>query len=174
MFAIIKSNQFVKFLPENTPFKLDDVQYPANWLNLSTPEEKARLGIVDVVYGQRADDKYYWVSEDAPVVDGGVVKINYTNTPKDLFESQSNAVNATNAAAYSLLAPTDYIDIRNLRDPEYKIDWMLWREQIRNKAQTYVAAITACTTIEELAALPAVQWPNNPDYVAPAEQLPVA
>ena len=76
MFAIIKSNQFVQFLPEGTPFKLDGVQYPANFLNLSTPDEKARLGIVDVVYGQRADDRYYWVSEDAPVVDGGVVKIN--------------------------------------------------------------------------------------------------
>jgi len=174
MFAIIKSNQFVQFLPEGTPFNLDGVQYPQNFLNLSTPQEKARLGIVDVVYGQRADDRYYWVSEDAPVVDGGVVKVNYTNTPKDLFECQNQAVSAVNAAAYSLLAPTDYIDIRNLRDPEYKIDWMLWREQIRNQAQTHVAAITACTTIEELAALPAVQWPHDPDYVAPAEQPPIA
>lgn len=173
MFAIIKSNQFVQFLPEGTPFKLDGIQYPANYLNLSTPQEKARLGIVDVVYGQRADDRYYWVSEDAPVVDGGVVKVNYTNTPKDLFESQSNAVNATNAAAYSLLAPTDYIDIRNLRHPSYKPEWMTWREDIRLQAQAHVAAITACTTIEELAALPSVEWAHDPNWVAPAEVNPV-
>ena len=174
MFAIIKSNQFVQFLPEGTPFKLDGVQYPANFLNLSTPQEKARLGIVDVVYGQRADDRYYWVSEDAPVVDGGVVKVNYTNTPKDLDACKKQALTTVKSAAYSLLQPTDYIDIRNMRDPNYKIDWMLWREQIRNQASAQLGLINACVDVASLAALPSVEWARSPDYyVAPAEVNPV-
>lgn len=173
MFAIVKNSTFVQFLPEGTPFKLDGIQYPANYLNLSTPQEKARLGIVDVVYGQRADDRYYWVSEDAPVVDNGVVKVNYTNTPKDLDACKAQALDAVKSAAYSLLQPTDYIDIRNLRDPEYKLDWMLWRDQIRNQASAQANLINDCADVAALAALPNVEWAHDPNWVAPAEVNPV-
>jgi hypothetical protein len=175
MFAIISNNQFVKFLPENTPFKLDGTQFPANYLNLSTPDEKSRLGIVDVVYGQRADDKYYWVSEDAPVVDGGVVKVNYINTPKDLFESQNQAVSAVNAAAYSLLSPSDWRVVKSFetgvtQDPK----WSAWRQAVRDTANDAITTITMCLTVDELSALTSIQWPHDPDYVAPVEQLPIA
>lgn len=175
MFAIISNGAIALLVPAGTPFTWDGLQYSANWCNLSTPEEKAAIGMVDVVYAPMPNDQYYWVSQDAPVYNAETnqVDVAYTATPKDLFECQSNAVNATNAAAYSLLAPTDYIDIRNLRDPNYKIDWMLWREQIRNQAQTHVAAITACTTIQDLAALPNVEWAHDPNWVAPAEVNPV-
>jgi hypothetical protein len=170
MFAIIKSNQFVQFLPEGTPFNLDGVQYPQNWLNLSTPQEKGRLGIVDVVYGQRADDRYYWVSEDAPVVDGGVVKVNYTNTPKDLFECQNQAVSAINAAAYSILLPSDWMVVKAMETGvAVEANWASWRQQIRDQAAAQVSAITACADVAALAALPSVEWAHDPNWVAPAE-----
>jgi len=166
MFAIIKSNQFVQFLPEGTPFKLDGVQYPQNWLNLSTPQEKARLGIVDVVYGQRADDRYYWVSENAPVVDGGVVKVDYTATPKDLFECQNQAVSAVNAAAYSILLPSDWMVVKAFETGvAVASDWAAWRQKIRDEAAAQVAAITACKDIDSLAALAPVQWANDPNFI---------
>jgi hypothetical protein len=166
MFAIIKSNQFVQFLPEGTPFKLDGVQYPQNWLNLSTPQEKARLGIVDVVYGQRADDRYYWVSEDAPVVEGGVVKVNYTNTPKDLFECQNQAVSAINAAAYSILLPSDWMVVKAMETGvAVEVNWAAWRQEIRDQAAAQVDAITACKDIDSLAALAPVQWPHDPNFI---------
>lgn len=168
MFAIISNNQFVKFLPENTPFKLDGTQYPANWLNLSTPQEKSRLGIVDVIYGQRADDKYYWVSEDAPVVDGGVVKVNYTATPKDLAECLKQAVSAVNAQAYSILLPSDWMVVKAYETGvAVASDWATWRQNIRDQAANQVTAISACTTVDQLAALPSVEWAHDPDYVAP-------
>lgn len=167
MFAIISQNQFVKFLPENTPFKLDGNQYPSNWLNLSTPQEKSRLGIVDVVYGQRADDKYYWVSEDAPVYLEGVVTINYTATPKDLFECQSQAVNAVNAQAYSILSPSDWMVVKAVETGGTVAPaWDTWRQEIRTQANAQVDAISACTTVDELAALPTVEWAHDPNYVA--------
>ena len=65
MFALVQNNQFIRFIPEGTPFDIDGVQYPANYLNLSTTEEKAALGIVDVVYGAQPSDQYYWISQDA-------------------------------------------------------------------------------------------------------------
>lgn len=167
MFAIISNNQFVKFLPEGTPFDLNGTQYPQNWLNLSTPQEKAKLGIVDVVYGQRADDKYYWVSEDAPVVDGGVVKVNYTATPKDFAECQKQAVSAVNAQAYSLLLPSDWMVVKAVESSSnVPTVWSAWRQEIRDQAANQVTAINACTTVDELAALPSVEWAHDPNYVA--------
>jgi hypothetical protein len=167
MFAIINNGVIALLVQAGTPFVWDGVQYPANWCNLSTPEDKAAIGMVDVVYGQYPNDQYYWVSQGTPVYNAETnqVEVNYTATPKDLFECQNQAVSATNAAAYSLLAPTDYIDIRNLRDPSYKPEWMTWREDIRTQASAQVAAITACTTVDELAALPPVVWAHDPNYV---------
>lgn len=168
MFAIISNNQFVKFLPEGTPFDLNGTQYPQNWLNLSTPQEKAKLGIVDVVYGQRADDKYYWVSEDAPVVDGGVVKVNYTATPKDLAECLKQALSAVNAQAYSILLPSDWMAVKAYETGTAVAPvWATWRQSIRDQADAQMLAISACQAVDELAALPSVEWSNNPDYVNP-------
>ena len=61
MFYHAETNQYLR---EGLEFTLDDIQYPANWLNLSTPEEKAALDLVEVItVGERKDDRYYWVSE---------------------------------------------------------------------------------------------------------------
>ena len=162
MFAIIKNNAFERFLPEGTAFEIDGVQYPANWLNLSTPEEKAAVGVVDVVYAERPDDKYYWVSEAAPVYANGVVTVSFTATPKDFAQCQQNAITSVKQTAFSILAPTDYIDTRNLRDPSYKVEWMAWRESILETCRAYVAQIEACTTVQELANLPQIEWAKDP------------
>ena len=171
MFAIISNGVIALLVPAGTAFEWDGIQYPQNWCNLSTPEEKAAIGMVDVVYGQYPNDQYYWVSQDAPVYADGVVTINYTATPKDLFECQSQAVNATNATAYTILLPTDWMVVKAVEtggtvDPA----WNTWRQEIRTQAATQVAAITACTTVDELAALPPVAWAHDPNYVPPVEQ----
>ena len=60
MFYRAESNQYI---PEGVPFVVDGVQYPANWLNLSTPEEKAELGLHEVItVGVRKDYRYYLVA----------------------------------------------------------------------------------------------------------------
>ena len=69
MFAIIRNNEIYKLIHEGTAFDLDGNQYPSNWINLSSPSEKAAIGMVDVVYAVRPDDKYYWVTENPPVCD---------------------------------------------------------------------------------------------------------
>lgn len=164
MFALVQNNQFIRFIPEGTPFEIDDIQYPANWLNLSTPEEKAALGIVDVVYGAQPNDQYYWVSQDAPVYKDGVVTVDYTATPKDLLECQSQAVNAVNAAAYSILLPSDWMVVKGIETKSaVPTDWNTWRQTIRTQAANQVAAITACKTVAELAKLPAVDWAHDPN-----------
>ena len=168
MFAIISNGVIALLVPAGTAFEWDGLQYSANWCNLSTPKEKAAIGMVDVVYGTYPNDTYYWVSQDAPVYTGTVVEINYTATPKDLFECQSNAVNATNATAYTILLPTDWMVVKAVETGGTVAPaWNTWRQTIRTQAADYVAVISACTTVDELAALPSVQWARDPNYVPP-------
>lgn len=155
-----------KYVNEGTAFELGGVQYPANWLNLSTLEEKTAIGLVEVqVVGAPGDDRYYWVSET--LADG---VLTYTNTPKDLDTLKVSSKEQVVAAEYALLQPTDWIDLRNLRDPNYKVDWMLWRESIRTTGTNAVIAIEAATDIDSLIAACEIQWPNDPNYVAPAPE----
>jgi hypothetical protein len=168
MFAIIQNSIIMMLVPAGTAFTWDGIQYPQNWTNLSTPEEKAAIGMVDVVYGQYPNDTYYWVSQDAPVYADGVVTINYTATPKDLFMLQNNAVTAMQQTAYSILQPSDWrvvkgYETKSLIPP----DWDTWRQTIRSQCDTQIQAISACTTVDELAALPPVDWAHDPSQPIP-------
>jgi hypothetical protein len=167
MFAIIQHSVIALLVPAGTAFEWDSIQYPANWCNLSSPEEKAAIGMVDVVYGQYPNDQYYWVSQDAPVYTGTVVEINYTATPKDLFECQMQAVNAVQAQAYSILLPSDWMVVKAFETGgTVNPAWNTWREAIRLQAKQQRLAIEACTTVAQLAALPPVAWAHDPNWVA--------
>ena len=171
MFAYIKDSTFQYFIPQGTAFEIDGIQYPANWLNLSTPEEKAAVGIVDVVYGEYPNDQYYWVSQDAPVYANGVVTVNYTATPKNFEACQASVVNALLATAYSLLSPSDWMAVKAFETGTKIADpWNTWRAEIRSQCDAQRTAINACKTVEELAALTPVDWAHDPDYVAPTQQ----
>jgi hypothetical protein len=170
MFAIISNGAIALLVQAGTPFEWDGIQYPANWCNLSTPQEKAAIGMVDVVYGSQPSDQYYWVTQDAPVYNGTVVEINFTATPKDLFTLQSNAVTAVQQQAYTILQPSDWRVVKGYETKtEIPTDWNTWRQEIRTQCEAQVAAITACTTVDELAALPSVDWAHDPNWVAPSE-----
>lgn len=166
MFAYIKDSTFQYFLPQGTAFEIDGVQYPANWLNLSTAAEKAAVGIVDVRYGDYPNDQYYWVSQDAPIYSTKFqeVYVGYTATPKDLFTLQNNAVTAMQSQAYSLLQPSDWRVVKGYETKSaIPTDWNDWRAQIRSQCDAKVIEITSCTTVEELAKLPSVQWVKDPN-----------
>jgi hypothetical protein len=170
MFAIIKDNAIEQLIPDGNQFTLGDVQYPSNWYQLATQEERIALGAVDVVYGQRPDDKYYWVTESAPIVANNVVEINYTSTPKDLAELKKNAIAQVNAQAFSLLSPNDYMSIKALETGTPMPDaWKTWRESIRTSALNAKNAINASTDIDSLISASTITWAHDPDYVAPME-----
>ena len=168
-----------KYIVEGTAFELDGVQYPAVWLNQATAEQKAAIGLVEVIATDSPkDDRFYWVSEQ---LNGA--SLTYINYPKQLDDSEepdesgklvktvglkTTWAEQVKNTAYTLLQPTDYIDLRNLRDPEYKVDWMAWREAVRTKSSEVVTAIEACTTVEELASVVTqIVWPLNPDQPTP-------
>jgi len=170
MFAIVKDNTVQQIIQEGSQFTVNDVTYANNWFQLATQEEENALDVMEVVYGARPDDKYYWVTESAPAINGNVVDIGFTSTPKDLSGLKTTAIDQVNQQAFSLLSPTDYMTIKALETnttmPE---NWKTWRESVRTTAATAKTAIIASTDIASLITASTVTWPNDPNYVAPQD-----
>ena len=129
----------------DTPFTSNDIQYPANWLRMTTMEEKEAIGITEVADPDRYDDRYYW----------GV------GNPKDLDQCKANMVTQIKAAAGSMLAPTDWKVIRATETGiPLDADTLTARANIRAASNTNEAAVAVCTTVDELAALQ-LTWPES-------------
>ena len=129
----------------DTPFTSNDIQYPANWLRMTTMEEKEAIGITEVAEPDRYDDRYYW----------GV------GNPKDLDQCKANMVTQIKAAAGSMLAPTDWKVIRATETGiPLDADTLTARADIRAASNTNESAVAACTTVDELAALQ-LTWPES-------------
>lgn len=173
MFAYILNNVFQYFIPQGVAFKIGNTVYPQDWLNLSTPAQKAALGIVDVIYGTRPNDQYYWVTQQPPVYANGVVTVDYTATPKDLAGCIKQAVDAINAQAYSILLPSDWMAVKAFETGSAVApEWSAWRQEIRSQAAAGILAVEACADVEALAALPSVSWAHDPNWVEPvAEEI---
>jgi hypothetical protein len=130
-----------KPLSPDVAFTHDGIQYPANWLRLSTPEEREAIGITEVPDPASWDQRFYW-GYDA---EGHLI-------PKDHAQLVEQWVAQTRNTANTLLIPTDWIIIREAdngkeADPLIKI----WRQDVRFATGDKVTAIEATTTTEELA-----------------------
>jgi len=131
-------------LPLDTPFTADGIQYPANWLRLTTLEEKEAIGITEVADPAPYDDRYYW----GP------------GNPKDLDQCKANMIAQIKQTAGSLLAPTDWKVIRAAETgTALDAETLTARANIRAASNTNEAAVDACTTVDELTALQ-LTWPE--------------
>ena len=84
-------------LPLDTPFEINGTSYPANWLRLTSIEEKNAVGIVEVAEETTTyDDRFYW----------GV------DNPKDLAGLKTQWTVQVKDTANKLLSQTDWMVIR--------------------------------------------------------------
>jgi hypothetical protein len=129
----------------DTAFTHDDIQYPANWLRLATPEERAAIGITEVADAEAYDDRFYW----------GV------GNPKEFSTIVTLLTNRTKATAFSLLSATDYKLVRKVETGE-EVDATTTaaRAAIRTAYADNLALIAAATTVEQLAAIQ-FNWPEG-------------
>lgn len=167
MFAIVQNGIIMLLVQAGNAFEWDGNFYPANWCNLSTPEEKAAIGMVDVVYGQQANDQYYWVSQNKPVYNAETnqVDISFTSTPKDLTSIKTSSVQQINSTAYSILLPTDWMVVKAVEtSTTVPADWNVWRESIRTTAATATTAIDSAADVDAVAMIMQnLVWPLSPD-----------
>ncbi len=158
MFYSTTTNTYIQ---EGTAFEINGVQYPQNWLNLSTPQEKAEIGLEEVIAtNSPANQQYYWVSQE---LNGAT--LTYINNPKDLDTCKTNAVSQLRTTAYTMLLPTDWMVVKSVEtSTPIPTDWNTWRASIRTTCENAITAVNACTNVDELAQL-TVTWPNDPNYI---------
>ena len=115
----------------------DGRQFPANWLRLSTPEEKAAIGITEEPDPIPVDQRFYW--------DTGI--------PKDHAQLVDQWVEQVKATAGSLLSQTDWYITRasetGVAAPQSVLER---RAEIRTLSNEKEAFLTATKTTDELAA----------------------
>jgi hypothetical protein len=171
MFAIVHNNTVQQLVQPGTQFTVNDITYANNWLQLASNEDKTALGVVEVTYDSRPDDRYYWVTESAPIYDSEInsVRITYTTTDKDITQLKAEAVQKIKSSAHSLLSASDWMVTRAAEPNGTAVPtpWLTWRASIRTTAQTQITAVNSATTVLELIAITPVSWPTDPDYVAP-------
>jgi hypothetical protein len=131
-----------RLISPDVAFTLNGVQYPANFLRLSTEQEKAELGIIWVAPDPVYDQRFFWGYN----AEGNLI-------PKDHTQLVEQWTQQTRTTANTLLAPTDWMIIREsdngkAADPAIKT----WREDIRLASGSKVTAIAATVDTAELAA----------------------
>ena len=170
MFAIIQNGIIQLLIPAGSQFSWDGIDYPPNWINMSSPEEKAAIGMVDVVYGQPANDQYYWVQQNDPVYNAQTnqVDISFTNTSKDLTSVKTNALNTINNTAYSILQLSDWMVVKGIEtSTPVNPDWNAWRASIRATADSTRTAITGASDVDSVAQIMGnIEWAKSPSQVA--------
>ncbi len=153
-----------QYIQEGQQFVIDGVTYPPQWLNQSTPEQKAAIGLEEVVAtNSPANDQYYWVSEE---LNGPT--LTYINTPKDLTDVKTNAISQINSTAYSILLPTDWMVVKAFEtSTKVPTSWNTWRAEIRTQATGYVSQVEAAADVDAVATLMgSLVWAKDPDQVA--------
>lgn len=151
-----------QYITEGNSFEIDGIQYPSNWLNLSTAQDKLDAGLVEVTNANEPeDDRFYWVSSS---LEGSVRT--YTNTPKDLNTLKTQWIAVINNTAYTLLQPSDWMVVKAQETgTAMSEDWKTYRAAVRTTADSSRAAITAATDVPALQKAIVVVWPHDPNYV---------
>ena len=158
------------YLQIDVPFSVGTTNYPANWLRLSTADEKTAIGITE-----EADPPYY--NKKFYLSDGTPKNLADTSETIDGIEYKYDGVKTTlkkaeKAAAATLLSKYDWYVIRKSeKGTEIPSTITTYRDAIRTACTTRENEIDACTDTDALVALYGVttdsegnQTPNMTQY----------
>jgi len=135
-----------KPLAVDVAFTHNDIQYPANWLRLTTKAEKEAIGITEVADDPVFDSRFYWGDGTAKALDDVDAKDEKGNLLKD-----ENGNQVVTQGVKSVLKAQEKATAGSLLA---KYDWYVIRKAEASKAiptaiKTYRTAVrTACATRE--------------------------
>ena len=136
-----------KPLAVDMPFQIDGTSYPANWLRLTSLEEKNAVGITEVPdVTETYDSRFYW----------GV------DNPKDLSALKTTWIAQIKDTAGKLLAASDWMVIRKIeRSIDLPASTVTYRAAVVTEANRLETDITACADVPALIAVVSAQaWPE--------------
>ena len=124
------------------------VQYPANWLRLTSLAEKEAVGLVEVTApaAEVYDQRFYWGVDNPKQLDDVTDDDGNTTTGlKTLWKSKQDEI------AASLLAPSDWRIIK-AKETSTNIPstWKTYRAAIRAACNTRQAEIDGCSDVAAL------------------------
>jgi hypothetical protein len=134
-------------LAEGTSFyDANGTQYPPQWLNTSTEEQKAAIGITWVADPAPVDNRFYWDTDLPKALEDKLEEDG--STTKGL---KSQFVVQVKDTAGKLLNATDWYVIRKSeRNVEIPAEVALKRTQIVTESNRLEVDINGATTVEEL------------------------
>jgi len=150
-------------LPLDTPFTIDGTSYPANWLRLTSIEEKNAVGITEVADTQVVyDDRFYWGVDNPKQLDDITVTPE-NGEPYIQRGLKHNWIAQIKDTAGKLLAQTDWMVIRKAeRDVAIPAATVTYRAAVVAEANRLETAINACSDVPALVAVVTAQgWPAN-------------
>jgi len=149
-----------KQLRPGRPFTHNGIQYPANWLRLTSWEEKAAIGITEQPDPTPVDTRFYW-SEGNPkriedIVDD-TTGITTTGLKTQWKQKQDEQ-------AYSLLAPTDWYVVRKSETgDDIPVGIASFRAEVRNISDQRKLAIEYAIDVPSLVGIltfSGLEWPT--------------
>lgn len=150
-----------KPLAVDVAFSHNDINYPANWLRLSTADEKTALGITEIADDPIYDSRFYWgdgtaktltdtneVDENGdPVLDENGNQV-VTLGVKSALKAQEKAT------AGSLLARYDWYVVRKAeKSTAIPTSISTYRDGVRTACNTRETEIDACADTAALVTL---------------------
>ena len=133
-------------------FSHNDINYPANWLRLSTAEEKTAIGITEVAAAATYDNRFYWGDGTAKALDDKTETIDgvdyVTLGVKSVLKAQEKAT------AGSLLAKYDWYVVRKAeKSTAIPTAITTYRDGVRTACDTREKEIDACADTAALVTL---------------------
>mgnify|MGYP003133257950 CR=1 FL=1 len=160
-------------LPIDKPFSIDDINYPANWLKLSTSDERKALGITEEADPVLKDQRFYNIDgsakemEDKDAVDQNgdpVLDVNGKQAIqkglKTLFKDEEKYT------AQSLLNKYDWQVVRKAeKGTAMDSDIVTYRDSIRAAYETRKTEIDACSDAAALETLFGATYDSEGNWV---------
>mgnify|MGYP003140183388 FL=1 len=141
-----------KPLAVDVAFSHNGINYPANWLRLSTTEEKEAIGITEVADAPNYDSRFYWGDGTAKALDDADAKDEEGNLLKNedgtqmIIQGVKSVLKAQEKdTAGSLLAKYDWYVVRKAeKDTSIPTAITTYRDAVRTACDTREKEIDAC------------------------------
>jgi len=151
-----------KPLAVDVPFTSGDINYPANWLRLSTAQEKKDLGITEVADAPTYDSRFYLGDGSAKALDDTketIDGVEYTTQGvKSVLKAQEKAT------AGSLLAKYDWYVVRKAeKGIAIPSAIQTFRDGVRTACDTREKEIDACSDTAALVTLYSTKEDGTPN-----------
>ena len=149
-------------LAVDVAFSHNDIQYPANWLRLSTAEEKTAIGITEVEDPKVYDSRFYWGNGSAKELDDTketIDGVEYTYLGvKSVLKAQEKDI------ANSLLAKYDWYIVRKAeKSTAIPTTITPYRDGVRTACDTREKEIDACADTAALVTLYGTKEDGTPN-----------